>query len=157
MTFEEWCEGVPKEIRNDAVWKFEVYRMALFASDIAWSDVTKLVADRRTVSMGDQLQRAVGAISSDICEGFSRRSGRDQARFYEYGLGSAREARDWYFKGRHILGEAVTRHRIELLTGIIKSLLTIIPNERATSLRDEPVEYRIIPPDLLDHPPQPAP
>jgi len=83
----------------------EVYRLAFLASDLAWFDVTKLMHDRRTVSLLDQLYRAVGSIKANIAEGYSHRSGKDQARFYEYSLGSARESRGWYYDARHILGE----------------------------------------------------
>ena len=141
MTYKEWAETVPCCIRGDAVWKLEAYRLALFAGDLAWPDVTKLMTDKRTISTADQLHRASGAISSDIAEGYSRRSGKDQARFYEYALGSVRESRDWYYKGRHVLGEQVAEHRMELLTRIIKSLLTIIPNERGFRMQEDSVEY----------------
>src|SRR5580765_5186990 len=104
MNFQEWLETVPEEIKADSVWKSEAYRLALFAADLAWHDVTKLVRDKRTISLGDQLYRAAGAVSADIEEGYSRGTGKDRARFYEYGLGSAREARGWCFKGRHVLG-----------------------------------------------------
>src|SRR5881394_1989715 len=120
MTFNEWTESVPQVIQGDPVWKMQVYRLALFAGDLAWRAVTKLVGDKRTISVADQLNRAAGAISADIAEGYSRRSGKDQARFYEYGLGSSREARDWYYKGRHVLGVEVTDQRMELLKRIIK-------------------------------------
>ena len=136
MNYNEWIETVPRLIRDDAVWRVEAYRLALFAGDLAWHDATKLLGDKRTFSIADQLHRAVGAISRDIVEGYSRRSGKDQARFYEYALGSAREARDWYYKGRHVLGATVTDHRMDLHTQIIKSLLTIIPNERGFTMRD---------------------
>src|SRR5262245_25180856 len=149
MTYKEWMDSVPVVIRGDPVWNVEVYRLALFAGELGWRDVTKLIRDKRTISLADQLNRAVGAISGDIAEGYSRRSGKDQARFYEYGLGSAREARDWYYKGRHVLGEKVANHRMELLTHIIKSLLTIIPNERGFSLREEPSDYVAEPSHLL--------
>ncbi|MGH8247698.1 MAG: four helix bundle protein, partial [Gammaproteobacteria bacterium] len=85
MTFMEWMKSVPEVIKGDPVWKVEAYRLALFAGDLAWRDVTKLANDKRTVSLADQLNRAAGAVSGDICEGYSRRSGKDQARFYEYG------------------------------------------------------------------------
>ncbi len=39
----------------------------------------------------------VGSIRANIAEGYSRGTGKDRARFYEYALGSARESRDWYF------------------------------------------------------------
>ncbi len=156
MTFKEWMETVPETLRGDPVWNVQAYRLAVFAGDLVWHDVTRLVRDRRTISLADQLHRSVGAVSCDIAEGFSRRSGKDQARFYEYGLGSAREARDWYFKGRHILGDAVVAHRMELLTRIIKSLLTIIPNERGFSIREESPSYEAWPLDVLDNPPLPV-
>jgi 23S rRNA-intervening sequence protein len=99
MTFKEWMETVPAFIRNDAVWRVEAYRLALFAGDLAWQDVSRLIRDKRTISLADQLNRSAGAVSGNICEGYSRRSGKDQARFYEYGLGSAREARDLVLQG----------------------------------------------------------
>ncbi len=153
MTYKEWVEAVPSAIRDDPVWRVEAYRLALFAGDLAWHDATKLLRDKRTVSIADQLHRAAGAIRGDITEGYSRRSGKDQARFYEYALGSAREARDWYYKGRHVLGVEVTGHRMELLTRIIKSLLTIIPNERGYKMREDDSPYSADLPHLLDDPP----
>ena len=48
MTYEEWLASVPVELTDDPLWRMEVYRLALFASDLAWYDVSKLVKDRRT-------------------------------------------------------------------------------------------------------------
>jgi hypothetical protein len=62
-------------------------------------------------------------------------------RFYEYSLGSAREARDWYYKGRHILGLAVVNHRLELLTEVIRLLLTMIPEQRSVMVREDQADY----------------
>ena len=53
----------------------------------------KLAQDKRTIEVADQLFRAVGSVHANISEGYSRQSGKDQARFYEYALGSDREAR----------------------------------------------------------------
>jgi len=91
--YEVWERTVPEGIKGDAVWNLRVYRLSLFAADLGWEDVCKLVRDRRTVGLADQLYRAIGSISANIVEGFSRGSGRDRARFYEYALGSARESR----------------------------------------------------------------
>jgi four helix bundle protein len=85
------------------------------------------------VSLSDQLYRAIGSISANVAEGYSRRSSRDQARFYEYALGSAREARIWYYQGRHVLSEAATMYRLRLLSRIVRLLLTIILPSAATS------------------------
>jgi four helix bundle protein len=113
----------------------------LFLGDLCWHDVKKLVQDRTMISLSDQLYRAVGSISANISEGYSRASGKDQARFYEHALGSARESRDWYFKSRHVLGEIVTNHRLNLLVQIIRSLLKMVPKYRGSQIREEGVLY----------------
>ncbi len=141
MNYHEWLRTIPKEFTEDALWRMEVYRLALFAGDIAWLDVTKLMQDRRTLSLADQLFRAVGSVSGNCAEGYSRSSNKDQVRFYEYSLGSAREARNWYWKGRHVLSEQVALHRIQLLTQIIRHLLRIIPAERGHELHEDSPPY----------------
>jgi len=141
MTYVSWMESVPKEIKEDTLWRMKVYRLSLFAADLAWPDVTKLIRDKRTIALADQLFRASGAVSSDVAEGYSRKSGKDQARYYEYALGSAREARNWCYEGGHVLGEKVTAHRIGLWTEIIKLLLTIVPEERGYKMQEESPEY----------------
>jgi len=155
MNYREWEQNVPAEITGDRLWKMEVYRLALFASDLAWPDATKLIQDRRTLRLSDQLYRAVGSVSANITEGYSRGTGKDRARFYEYALGSAREGRDWYYKGRHVPGETVTSHRLKLLTQIIRLLLTIIPAQRGAALKEETANYTDITPDLLTEVPLP--
>lgn len=142
MNFEEWLKDVPVEITGDSLWKVEAYRLALFAVDIGWIDVTRLLKDKRTVSLSDQLFRALGSIGANISEGYSRGTGRDRARFYEYALGSAREARNWYYDGRHVLSETVARHRMGFQCQIIRLLLTMIPDQRGSEIREDGVEYR---------------
>ena len=156
MKFEEWLASVPPEFTNDPLWRMEVYRLAFFAADLAWQDVSKLNKDRRMFGLADQLYRAVGSIGANIAEGYSRRSGKDQARFYEYALGSAREARGWYHQGRHVLSESVATHRVGLMTQIVRLLLTVIPAERGYRLKEEQSIYSVIGADLLDDPPLPA-
>jgi hypothetical protein len=99
MSYPDWAKKVPATIAGDRLWRVEAYRLALFAADLGWYDVTKLFRDRRTIGLADQLYRALGSIGANVAEGFSRSTGRDRARFYEYAPGSAREARDWYYKG----------------------------------------------------------
>lgn len=156
MTFEEWPASVPVELTGDPLWRMEAYRLALFAGDLAWQDVSELLGDKRTLSLADQLYRSVGSVAANIAEGYSRRSGRDQARFYEYALGSAREARVWYYQGRCVLSSAVVTHRLRLLTQVIRLLLTIVPAERGYKLADAGVSYSYQwTPEWLDHPPMP--
>ena len=132
----------------------EVYRLSLFSFDLAWYDVSKLIRDKRTLSLADQLNRALGSISANIAEGYSRQSGKDQARFYEYAFGSTRETRNWYYQGLHILTDAVTNHRMQLMTQIIRLLLAIIPAQRGHKLEEETHDYSSISAELLNHPPK---
>ena len=134
-------KSVPVSITRDPLWRVEAYRLALFSADLGWHDVTKLMRDRRTLSLSDQLYRALGGIGSQIGEGYSRGTGRDRARFYEYALGSTRESRDWYYKARHVLGESVSAHRMNLLTQIARLLLVMIPDQRGQQMREETAHY----------------
>jgi len=129
MKYEDWVTQVPAELRRETLWKFEAYRLGLFSADLGWHDVTKLLRDRRTLSLADQLYRARGGISATIAEGYSRTTGKERARFYEDALGSAREARDHYFKGRFVLGLPVMEHRLKLLTQVVKLLLVMVPDQ----------------------------
>ena len=143
MNYEEWETTVPEAIKGDSLWKMAAYRLAVFLGDLGWHDVTRLVQDRRTIGLSSQLYEALGSISANLAEGYSRGSGKDRARFYEYALGSARESRDWYFKSRHILGETVVQHRLQLLAEILRLLLTMIPQQRGRILREEIAPYQI--------------
>ena len=141
VTFASWKKEVPDDIRDDPLWKVEVYRLSLFASDVCWRDAGTLREIHRTRSVADQLYRSVGSISADVAEGFSRGTGKDRARFYEYALGSARESRDWYFKGRFVLGKEVVAHRHDLISQIIRLLLVMVPEQRGGEIREPEVPY----------------
>jgi four helix bundle protein len=143
LKYSEWEKTIPEEIRADLLWKITAYRLALFLTDMGWRDVTRLMQDKRTIKLAEQLYDSLGSVSANIAEGYSRGTGRDRARFYEYALGSARESRDWYFKGRHLLGDEVFQHRIKLLTRVILLLLTMVPQQRGRILREEKTPYRI--------------
>ena len=135
MTYEQWEIEVPAELKEDTLWKMESYRLALFLGDLSWYDAAKLAKRRLTQAIADQLYRATSNISPNIAEGYSRGTGKDRARFYEYALGSARESRDWYYKGRHVLDREVINHRISLCTQLVRMLLTTVSHERATNQR----------------------
>jgi four helix bundle protein len=135
VTYEEWEGDVPKVMRQDPLWRVEAYRLGLFLADLSWHDVTQLLKDRRTSGIADQLFRAAGNISSNIAEGYSRSTSMDRARFYEYASGSARESRDWYYKGRRVLKPAVVEHRLELSTQIVRLTITMITSERRANRR----------------------
>ena len=152
MACEEWVASVPEEFTRDPLWRLRAYQLALFAGDLAWHDTARLAKERRLLGLADQLYRAVGSVGAKIAEGYSRRSSKDQARLYEYALGSAREARVWYYQGRHCLTPEVLAHRLGLLTEIIRLLLSIVPRIRGSKLSEEPVPYQSTA-VLLDDPP----
>jgi four helix bundle protein len=144
VRYTDWEAAVPPMLREDALWRRQDYRLALYAADLGWDDVRRLADERASTAMADQLSRALGSISANIAEGYGRSSGADRARFYEYALGSARESRDWYHKARHesrdwyhkarhVLGPALVRHRLKVLTSITRLLTAALPHERATS------------------------
>lgn len=143
MNYEEWVTTVPEEIKADSLWKVTAYRLALFLNDLGWRDTAKLIRDRRMIRLSDQLYGALGSVSANLAEGYSRGTGKDRARFYEYALGSARESRDWYFKARQVLGETIFQHRLQLLTRVIQLLLTMIPQQRGHVLQAQPETYQI--------------
>ncbi len=143
MKYEEWEKAVPEEMKRDSLWRMQAYRLGLFLGDLAWHDALRLAQEWRMISLADQLYRAVGSISANLAEGYSRGSGRDRARFYEYALSSAREGRDWYFKSRHALGSAIFQHRLRFLTSLVRLILTMIPQQRGGVLqvREAPPVY----------------
>lgn len=141
MNFSNWQGQVPSSIREDTLWDIEAYRLSLFASDVCWRDIGKLHEKPHTQSLADQLYRAVGSISSNVAEGYSRGTGKDRARFYEYALGSARESRDWYYKSRFVIGEEVVLHRLDFMAQIIRLLLVMVPDQRGGELRESEVPY----------------
>jgi four helix bundle protein len=136
MNYSDWVKTVPVEIHNDPLWNQEAYRLALFAADPGWHDTTKLFRDGRTLKLAAQLFDAVGSVGANISEGYSHGHQKDRTRFYEYALGSARESRTWYFDARHVLGDTVARHRIQLHTQIIRLLLKMLPLTRGYSLHE---------------------
>jgi four helix bundle protein len=108
MTCRDWALGVADEVKGDPVWNVETYRLALFLSDLAWEDVEVPLKDRRGRDVADQLYRAPSGISANVEEGYSRSTSMDRARSFEFGLGSARETRGWYYKSRSCFNDRTT-------------------------------------------------
>lgn len=89
-----------------------------------------MLADPRGKSIAQQLTRSAGSIAANIEEGYGRGYGKDYARFLRIALGSARETKGWYFRGRQILDEAVVAHRLDLIDDIIAGLVITAEQQR---------------------------
>ena len=42
MNYKDWEREVPESITGDVLWKMKVYRLALFAANLGWYDITNL-------------------------------------------------------------------------------------------------------------------
>ncbi|MEO7822052.1 MAG: four helix bundle protein [Gemmatimonadaceae bacterium] len=111
------------------------YRLATELLADAWNDAEGLRQHRVTEKVAAQLYSAVGSIAANLGEGYSRSSGRDRARIFEYALGSVRESMTWYRSGEPVLGAEVARARHDKLEEIRRLLLAIIPRERHRLIR----------------------
>jgi four helix bundle protein len=139
--YEQWLTTVPASLSTDSLWRVEAYRLALFAADLAWVDSESLRGESRVWGLVRQLLESAGSVPANISEGYSRGHEKDRARFYEFALGSAREARTWYFVQRWLLSAPVVEHRMNLLTSIARLLLKMIPDQRGISLHEDRAEY----------------
>jgi four helix bundle protein len=128
--YEIWARSVPLDIRADTIWRTPAYRLSLYLMSCAQLDIPLILANRATRPHLDQLLRAVGAISADLDEGYSRSSGRERAHYYEYALGSTRESRGWYYKCAVAFPPETLAARLGKLSNIVRILTAIIPRER---------------------------
>jgi four helix bundle protein len=120
---------------KDPVARMRVYQLAWKLRPASLEDTETIRRCTITSQISGQLYAAVGSIASNIVEGYSRSSGRDRARFFEYALGSTREAIEWYESSRYALEADVLRDRLAILNEIARMLLAIIPRERNRIVR----------------------
>jgi len=141
MNYHDWLAETPTEIVNDPLWNTELYRLALFIGELAWYDAVKLSLKPPTVAMASQLYQAAGNISAHVAQGHSQTSPTEQAQFYSYAIGDARETRDWYFKAKMVLGTAVMKHRIGLSAQVLRLIFRLIPMHKSKYLYEEAAGY----------------
>ncbi len=140
-TFEVWEATVDEEQRADPLWRMTAYRLALYAVATGWFDAQRLHRVVITRGIAAQLYEALGSIPANIAEGYSRSSGPDRVRFFEYALGSTRESNVWCFAGRPVLGATVVAQRVAILTRIRQLLLAAIPRERSRRVRPRDPQF----------------
>ena len=136
----EWEKGADLGRIGDPLWTVQAYRISLYAIECHNFD-RRLNAQLSRAPSFDQLTRAVGSISANIAEGYSRSSIADRTRFYGYALGSTREAIAWYDTLTTELGSVVGA-RQDTLIQIRRLLLTMLrrtrPEGPVLSMRDAP-------------------
>ena len=121
-------------VHDDSLMRMKSYALAIALVPDAWADACRLSRCVQTRQISAQLYRAVGSIAANIAEGYSRSSGKDRARLFEYALGSARECLVWYELARPLLGDIVG-DRLAVLARIRALLLATIPRERPITIR----------------------
>jgi four helix bundle protein len=125
--------AVAYESANDPLFRMRAYRLAVDLLAVAWQDAKTLSAEPVTERIAGQLYAAVSSIGANLGEGYSRSSGKDRARIFEYALSSVRESITWYQACRPVLGEVVPA-RLNVLEEIRRLLLAIIPRERGKGI-----------------------
>ena len=118
---------------RDPLFRMRAYQIAADLLQAAWHDAKRLSEDSVTERIAGQLYAAVNSITATLGEGYSRSSGKDRARLFEYALGSVRESISWYQGARPVLGDVVPV-RLDNLEEIRRLLIAIIPRERASGI-----------------------
>jgi four helix bundle protein len=119
-----------RRVSRDPLERMRVYQLAKEIVPDCFDDASQLAQNPVTVKVAGQLYAAVGSVAVNISEGYSRSSGKDRARIFEYALGSARESIDWYESAEPVLSYETVDERLKILDEIAKMLLAIIPRER---------------------------
>ncbi len=121
--------------RPDSLARMRSYQLACAAIAECWEDALGLAEHPLTTEIASQLYTAVVSIAANLAEGYSRSSGRDRARLFEYALGSTRECIEWYDASTKVLGKEVVDARRARLIEIRMLLLATIPRERERNIR----------------------
>ena len=126
---------VSVESSHDPLTRMRVFQLAAELIPDAFEDAKVLRAEPITEEIAGQLYAAVCSIEANISEGYSRSSGKDRARIFEYALGSVRESMSWYKSSNPVLGEQTVRDRRDRLEEMRRLFLAIIPRERGRSMK----------------------
>ncbi len=126
---------VSAETSHDPLTRMRVFQLAAKLVPDAYEDARELKAEPITEAIAGQLYAAACSIEANLSEGYSRSSGKDRARIFEYALGSVRESMSWYKSSIPVLGELIVRDRRDRLEEMRRLLLAIIPRERGRPMK----------------------
>jgi four helix bundle protein len=133
MRYDAWELTVGPIIRADPLWRMKAYRLALFLTAMVARDVVALEKRRGTDALIPQLSLAAASIGANIAEGYSRATGKDRARFFEYALGSTRESRHFYLAASTAFTPDELDARVEVLAEITRLLVAMVRSQRGTT------------------------
>jgi four helix bundle protein len=133
--YADWERTVLPSERRDTLWRMRAYQFGRFLGSRTRADARRLWNLPLGRPIVPQLWGAVGSIPANIAEGYSRGTGADRARFYEYALGSTRECVVWYEQLREILDDGVINERIDLLVQVKSLLIATLPSTRTERIR----------------------
>lgn len=125
----------PAEL-GDPIWSLAAYRTARYALHCATGDAERLQS--QSPETADQLIRAAGSVSSNIGEGYGRRTHSEQSQFYSYALGSVREVITWYGTVERRLPDGVAMERVEIWSRarrMLFGLLRMCRERRSKAIR----------------------
>jgi four helix bundle protein len=100
-----------------------------------FEDAKLVLAEPITEEIAGQLYAAVCSIEANISEAYSRSTGKDRAKRFEYALGSVRESMSWYKSAKPVLGDTKVTDRRDRLEEMRRLLLAIIPRERGKAMK----------------------
>lgn len=138
MELDDWLAQAPALLRDSPVWKVRAYLIGAFAAAEASTDAIPIERSPRFAHVAPQLVRATGSIAANIAEGYSRLSRRERIKYYEYALGSAREATSWYSLIASSLPAGALEQRLTYLARVAQLLLKMIHNERNGLVNNSP-------------------
>jgi four helix bundle protein len=133
--YADWERTVLRSERADALWRVQAYRLGRFLGSRTRADLRSICTLPLGRPVVAQLWRAAGSIPANIAEGYSRGTGADRARIYEYALGSTRECVVWYEQLREILDDRLIDERIDLLVQVKCLLIASLPSTRTERIR----------------------
>ncbi len=132
-SFTAWVATRDSSRTGDPLWSVQAYRLASYAIECHNFDRQTNRKFSTATTVG-QLTQAIGSVTANIAEGYSRATLPDQNRSYGYALGSAREAIEWYDSLRFELGE-VADDRQATLIQVRRLLLTMLRNSKSEDER----------------------
>ena len=121
--------------KNDPLSKMQAVQITRQLLPECWDDCEKLAQNEIFKNIAGQLYAAMGSILANLGEGYSRSSGRDRAKIFEYALGSVRESMEWYRSGIRVIGSETVGLRLGKLEEVRRLLLATIPRERDRLIR----------------------